>query len=187
MKCFVRFYFAVVIIATMSSGLLGCGKSNSSGGGSRQASGTEKAAQENALAEIKKRWVKQSEGWITTRDSGSSFAPIRFLRQCRELIVEGVRENDLSEADRMNGFEWAGEIRFKETPCREAGDQGLLLDGLAGTSIFRQRDRWTQWVDFTPEPLKIQKVKGQWQIPQDTWLLRGQLPRAEDFANAGVK
>src|SRR5947199_10218951 len=91
MKCFGRFYFVVVIMRTMRFGLLGCGKSNSSGGGSPHGSGTEKAAQENALAEIKKRWVKQSEGWITTRDSGSSFAPIRFLRQCRELTVEGVR------------------------------------------------------------------------------------------------
>ena len=53
--------------------------------------------------------------------------------------------------------------------------------------LERLRGRWTQWVDFTPEPLKLQRVKGQWQIPQDTWLLRGKLPGAEDFASAGVK
>jgi hypothetical protein len=192
MKCLVRFYpvvLFVVLLATMAFGLSGCGKSDSGGtsGSAGQASGMEKAAQDAALAEVKKHWIKQSEGWITARYSGSSFAPIRFLRQCRELTVEGVRTNDLSESDRMNGFEWAGEVKFKETPCREAGDQGVLLDGMASISVFRQRGRWTQWVDFQSEPLRLQKVKGQWQIPQDTWLLRGQLPGAEDFANAGVK
>jgi hypothetical protein len=35
--------------------------------------------------------------------------------------------------------------------------------------------------------LHVQKVKGRWQIPQDTWLLRGSIPGAQDFANAGVK
>ena len=174
------------MLAAVAVGLLGCGKSNSAGsvGGMGQA---EKAAQENALAEIKKHWIKQSEGWITARTSGTSFAPVRFLRQCRELTAEGVRTDDLSESDRMNGFEWSGEVRFKETPCREAGDQGVLLDGMANVTIFRQRGRWTQWVDFTPEALHIQKVKGQWQIPRDTWLLRGKIPGAQDFANAGVK
>lgn len=148
---------------------------------------SEKAAQENAMAEVKKHWTRQSEGWITARDSGTSFASVRFLRQCRDLIADGVRTDDLTEADKMNGFEWSGEVRFKQTPCREAGDQGVLLDGMANVTVFRQRGRWTQWVDFTPEPLHLQKVKGLWQIPQDTWLLRGRLPQAEDFANAGVK
>ena len=189
MSCIVRVYLAAFILAAMTFGLSGCGKSTntSDAGAARQTSGLEKAAQENALTEIKKHWIKQSEGWITARDSGSSFAPIRFLRQCRELTVEGVRTDDLSEADRMNGFEWTGEVKFKETPCREVGEQGVLLDGMASITTFRQRGRWTQWVDFTPEPLKLQRVKGQWQIPQDTWLLRGKLPGAEDFASAGVK
>jgi hypothetical protein len=192
MKCLVRFYpavFFVVLLATMAFGLSGCSKSDSGGtsGNARQVSGMEKAAQDAALAEVKKHWMKQSEGWITARNSGISFAPIRFLRQCRELTVEGIRADDLSESDRMNGFEWAGEVKFKETPCREVGDQGVLLDGMASISVFRQRGRWTQWVDFQPEPLRLQRVKGQWQIPQDTWLLRGQIPGAEDLGNAGVK
>jgi len=147
----------------------------------------EKAAQDAALAEVKKHWTKQSDGWITARNTGSSFAPVRFLRQCRELTVEGVRMDDLTESDRMNGLEWAGEVRFKETPCREAGDQGVVLDGMANISVFRQRGRWSQWIDFQPEALRLQKAKGQWQIPPDTWLLRGNIPGAEDFANAGVK
>jgi hypothetical protein len=142
-----RFYLNVCMFAVVTFELVSCGKPNdtNAGGGMRQASGMEKAAQENALAEIKKNWVKQSDGWITARDIGTSFAPVRFLRQCRDLIAEGVRTDDLTESDRMNGFEWSGEVRFKQTPCREAGDQGILLDGMANMTVFRQRGHWTQW------------------------------------------
>ena len=191
MKWLVRFYSAafLMLLAASAVGLSGCGKSDSGGtsGSAGQASGIEKAAQDAALAEVKKHWIKQSDGWITARNTGSSFAPVRFLRQCRELTVEGVRMDDLTEADRMNGLEWAGEVKFKETPCREAGDQGVVLDGMANISVFRQRGRWSQWIDFQPEALRLQKAKGQWQIPPDTWLLRGNIPGAEDFGNAGVK
>ena len=105
----------------------------------------------------------------------------------RELTDEDVRSADLTQADWMNGLEWAGEVSFKQAPCREAGDQGILLDGLANLTVFRQRGQWTQWVDFEPEPVQVQKVKGNWQAQQDTWLLRGSIPGPEDFANAGVK
>ena len=179
----------VVVGFALVLGSPGCSKSDSadSNGAAAQVSGTEREAQDVALAEVMKRWSKGPEGWVTARSTGSSFAPIEFLRQVREIAVEGVREYDLSESDRLNGFEWAGEVRFKETPCREAGDQGIVLDGMAGVSIFRQRGRWSQWVEFQPEPVQVQKVKGKWQVHQDTWLLRGRVPGAQDFAKAGVK
>ena len=192
MRSLVRFYPAacLAVFAAMAFGLSSCGKPDSGGGtsgGTKQSSGMERAAQDAALAEVKKHWSKGADGWITARNSGTSFAPVRFVREMRELAVEGVRSADLTEADKMNGLEWAGEVKFKQSPCREAGDQGILLDGLANVTVFRQRGRWTQWVDFQPEPVQIQKAKGNWQVPQDTWLLRGSVPGADDFANAGVK
>ncbi|HTL61419.1 MAG TPA: hypothetical protein VL261_07205, partial [Nitrospira sp.] len=114
-------------------------------------------------------------------------APVEFLRQFREIAVDGVRLYDLSDSDRLNGFEWAGEVRFKQAPCREAGEPGLLLDGLVGLNMVRQRGRWSQWVEFEPEAVRVQKVKGRWQINEDTWMLRGRVPNAQDFAKAGVK
>jgi hypothetical protein len=179
----------VAVGFAMALGSPGCSKSDSadSGGATAQISGMEREAQDAALAEVMKHWIKGPEGWITARDTGSSFAPIQFLRQLREVTVEGVREYDLSDSDRLNGFEWAGEVSFKQAPCREAGEPGVLLDGLVGASAFRQRGRWTQWVEFQPEPVQIQKIKGKWQVHQDTWLLRGKIPGAEDFAKAGVK
>jgi hypothetical protein len=182
---------SIDLLATVAIGLAGCGKSNSAGsggqGGAGPGSGIDRAAQEAALAEVKKHWIKTPEGWITARTTGSPFAPDHFLRQFRELTVEGVRSAGLSESDRMNGFEWAGQVSFKQAPCREAGDQGIMLDGMMGAGVYRQRGRWTQWVDFQPEPLQIQKVKGTWQVQPDTWLLRGTIPTAQDFAKAGVK
>jgi len=182
-------FWGIAVGLAVALGSPGCSKSDSTdaGGAAAQVSGMEREAQDAALAEVTKHWSKGPEGWITARNTGSSFAPIEFLRQVREITVEGVRAADLSEADKMNGLEWAGEVSFKQSPCREAGDQGILLDGLANVTVFRQRGRWTQWVDFQPERVQIQKAKGNWQVPQDTWLLRGSIPGADDFANAGVK
>ena len=179
----------VAVGLAMALGTLSCGKSESGrpGGAAAQVSGLGREAQNAALAEVMKHWSKAPDGWITARNTGSSFAPIEFLRQVREITVEGVREYDLSDSDRLNGFEWAGEVSFKQTPCREAGEQGIVLDGMAGISVFRQRGRWSQWIEFQPEAVKIQKVKGKWQVHEDTWLHRGKLPGPQDFGKAGVK
>jgi hypothetical protein len=147
----------------------------------------ERAAQEAVLAEVMKHWMKAPEGWITARNTGSSFAPIEFLREFREITPENVRSYGLADSDRLNGIEWAGEVSFKQAPCRETGEPGILLDGLVGVGMMRQRGRWSQWVEFQPEPVRVQKVNGKWQVHQDTWLLRGKLPGPADFAKAGVK
>lgn len=180
---------AVMVGFAMAPVSPGCSRSDSAdsdSAGSR-VSAIEREAQGAVLAEVTKHWIKGPDGWMTARNIGSSFAPVEFIRQFREITVEGVREYDLSESDRLNGFEWAGEVSFKQAACREAGEPGILLDGdPAGNSIFRQRGHWTQWVEFQPESVHVQKVKGKWQVQQDTWLLRGKVPGAQDFAKAGV-
>jgi hypothetical protein len=149
----------------------------------------ERDARSAAMAEVQKHWIKARDGWITARDNGTSFAPIKFVRQMREISIDSIEPQDLSDADRMNGFEWAGDVNFKRSPCREAGEPGILLDGMSnlGIGANRQRGRWSQWADFRPEPMKVQKVKGQWQVHQDTWMLHGTIPTPNDFADAGVK
>ena len=181
--------FVVAVGLATAFGSMSCDKPNSaeSGDAAGQVSGMERAAQDAVLEEVMKHWMKGPDGWITARNTGSSFAPIEFLRQLRDLTVGGVRSYDLSDSDRLNGFEWAGEVSFKQAPCREAGEPGILLDGLVGVNFNRQRGRWSQWVEFQPEPIQLQKVKGNWQVHQDTWLLRGKLPGPGDFAKAGVK
>ncbi|MGA8022439.1 MAG: hypothetical protein WB990_05695, partial [Candidatus Acidiferrales bacterium] len=101
-------------------------------------------------------------GWTTAIVSGSPYAPDHFLRQCRALVVQELKPQDLSEADKLNGFDWVGRAVFKSTVCREGGGQsGLVLDGMSNVVVNKQSGRWSQWVDFTPGP--------------------------QDFANAGVR
>ncbi|HEY2587987.1 MAG TPA: hypothetical protein VGI81_19745 [Tepidisphaeraceae bacterium] len=199
----------VLVIAGMAFAAVGCTKSetetaknaatgaadatkagdSTSGGGATASSAMDEPAKAAAMAEIQRHWAKKPDGWVTARISGSAYAPDRYLRQLREITVAGVESFDLSESDKMNGFEWAGQVTFRKAPCREVGDQGFVLEGMSnlGVSVERQRGRWSQWVDFQPDALHLQKVKGQWQIPQDQWMTRGNLPTAQDFANAGVK
>ena len=177
-----------VLLAAAISIASGChksdGDSSAAGGGF---SGKDAEARDAAMAEIGKHCVKGPDGWTTAKMTGTSLAAIHYLRQYRELTVEGVSSNDLSDADRLNGFEWAGEVAFKKTPCREAGEQGVVLEGMANVTVMRQRGAWSQWVDYQPENLRVQKVKGQWQVQPDNPLLTGKAPTAQDYASAGVK
>jgi hypothetical protein len=168
--------------------LAGCGGSETSGGGAgAQMSALEREARDTAMAEVQKRWKKDADGWTTARVAGTSFAPDRYLRQVRDIVVSGVESYDLAESDKLNGFEWAGAVKFKELSAREAGDPGVAFEGMAGISLNRNRGQWTQWVQQQPEAIVVQKVKGKWQTHDDTRLLRGSMPTAADYANAGVK
>ena len=177
----------VVLVSVLGSGCSRSDSADTGGAAAGQVSRMEREAQEAVMSEVTKHWTKGPEGWITARNIGTSFAPVEFLRQFREISVDGVRLYDLSDSDRLNGFEWAGEVRFKQAPCREVGEPGLMLDGLVGLNMVRQRGRWSQWVEFQPEAVQVQKVKGRWQVNEDTWMLRGKVPAAQDFAKAGVK
>lgn len=183
----------LLLAAAISIGS-GCRKSggddsggSGGGGGGGTFSGKDAEARDAAMAEIAKHCAKGPDGWTTAKMSGTSFAAIHYLRQYRELTVEGVNSNDLSDSDRLNGFEWAGEVSFKKTPCREAGEQGVVLEGMANVTVMRARGAWSQWIDYQPESLHVQKVKGQWQVQPDNPLLTGKTPGPQDYASAGVK
>jgi len=183
----------ILLAVTITIAFSGCGKSDSSNsaatggaGASPQVSGVDLDAQNAAMAQINKFWVKHSDGYITARSTGSPAAPENYLREIRDLIVTGVQPDTLSDSDKMNGIEWSGQVSFKSTPVREAGDPGIVLEGLGNNNYSRQHGQWSQWDDYQPDPIRLQKTKGQWQVVGDTWLLRGTLPTAQDFSNAGI-
>jgi hypothetical protein len=149
--------------------------------------GTSKEAADTVMAEIKNHWITSPDGWITARAIGSAYAPDHFIRQLREITVAGVQPDEVGDSDKLNGVDWVGSVTFKQSPCREAGDAGMALEGLSNPAVSRQRGQWFQRVDWQPEPVRVQRIKGQWQIDQDKWLLRGTLPTPQDFTNAGVK
>ncbi len=148
-------------------------------------SGVQKEAGQAVMVEIRKHWTKGADGWITAYNSGNAFAP-NYLRQLREITVAGVEPSDLSESDKMNGVQWAGEVTFKKGPSREAGDAGPVLADWGG-GVMRGKGRWSQWVDMTPEQIQALKVNGKWQFQQQTMLLQGTMPNMSDFQTAGVR
>jgi hypothetical protein len=179
---------ALVLMALF--GPAGCNHSSSDGSESAAAglSSEDQAAERVAMAELQKHWLKGSDGWTTAVVSGSPYAPDHFLRQCRALVIQELQPQDLSESDKLNGFEWVGRANLKPTSCREGGGQsGMVLDGMSNVVVSKQRGQWSQWVDFTPGPMRFQKQKGAWQFQWDGSYLRGTLPGPQDFANAGVQ
>jgi hypothetical protein len=188
-----RVYRATSLAALALAVLLGpsgCGHT-SSDGGTDEIPGLTKAdreAQSAAMAELGRHWLKGPDGWTTVIVSGSPYAPDHFLRQCRALTIKEMEPQDLSESDKLNGFEWVGRANFAPTSCREGGGQNtLVLDGMSNVVVNKQAGRWSQWVDFTPGPLRFAREKGRWQYNWDATYLRGTLPGPQDFANAGVR
>lgn len=179
----------LVLALTIALSSIGCSHASSDASeGPSDLSPADSEAQNAALAEIQRHWAKGSDGWTTSVVSGSAYAPDHFLRQCRALDVQELKTQDLTESDKLNGFEWVGRVIFKPTSCREGGGQaGMVLDGMSNVVVNKQSGRWSQWVDFTPGPLRLQKEKGHWQFQFDGSYLRGTLPGPQDFANAGVK
>ena len=179
------------LIVGIALTLAACDKSSSSsssgGSGDGAVTGPQREARDAVMAEIQKRWAKGADGWTTAVNEGSNFAPIEFLRQCKEIAIEEVEAFELSDSDKLNGFEWAGNVKFKKAPYREAGEQGVMLAGMGPMMIMRRRGAWTQWVDFQPISARVQKQKGKWIVEQDTFMMRGRVPTAADYAKAGVK
>lgn len=192
MKKVLRVTSSAAFVLAMVFAPVGCGHSSSggSGGSSDSVPGftkEDKEAERAGMAELQRHWLKGSDGWTTAIVSGSPYAPDHFLRQCRALTVDEVKPDDLSQSDKLNGFEWTGELTFKSTPCREGGGQeGLAFEGMSNVTVNKYPGRWSQWVDFTPGPLRLQKQRGRWQFQWDGSYLRGTLPGQQDFANAGV-
>lgn len=184
--------FRVVAAMCVMLVAVGCKKSGSTdnSGGAVQAAdtskftGVEREAHDAAMAEIARHCAKGPDGWTTALIQGSPYAPDHFVRQYKDIAIDEIDADDLTDADRLNGVEWSGRITFKQVPAREAGDPGPVFDGTAG--INRQKGRWSPWFDCTPSWMHLAKVKGKWQINSDTTLLHGKPPAPADMANAGV-
>jgi hypothetical protein len=175
----------------MVLGPMGCGHASSDSAADDSIPGltsADREAQSAALAELRRHWLKGPDGWTTAVVSSSPYAPDHFLRQCRALTIKEMEPQDLSESDKLNGFEWVGRANFKSTSCREAGGQTtMVLDGMSNVVVSKRSGQWSQRVDFTPGPLRFAREKGRWQFQWDATYLRGTLPGPQDFAHAGVQ
>jgi hypothetical protein len=139
------------------------------------------------MAEVHKHWAKSADGYTSALAEGSSFAPIRFLRQCKDISIHGVLPRTLDDSDKLNGVQFAGTAIFNETPAREAGEAGIAFGGLAGIGLTRAPGRWTGWTPYTPLEIQVSKTNGEWHVANDTTLTAGTPATAADFAAAGVR
>lgn len=177
----------------------GRGASAGTGAVAAQLSNAKGEARDAVLAEVAKHFLKTSDGWTTAFATSINppFVPVdHFLRQYRELTPDGVDADEIGAADRLNGFEWIGEVTFRTTPTREAGDPGMaFFDGflplvVGGPIVHRPRAQWSQWVDVQPRSQRVFKLKGVWKVERDSigsMLLEGKLPTEADFQRAGVR
>lgn len=178
----------------LACSLAGCGNSSADSSGdspSKSLSKADREARDAAMAELQRHFAKGPDGWTTAVTGGTPYAPDRFLRQYKEIAIEGIESQELTQSDQLNGFEWVGRAIMKPTVCREAGGfPTFVLDGMGeGQQAYVEKapGRWSQWVDYTPGPLRFQKHRGQWQFNWDATYLRGVLPNPNDFAGAGVR
>jgi hypothetical protein len=184
----------------------------------RNLSSVEAEARDAAEAEMARHWLKGPDGWTTVLSEGEgTLFPQRFLRQFREMTVESVEANELSAADRLNGFDWIGTVSFRTGACREVGDPGQAFSSLGimyRSGIDRPRGRWTEWLVVQPQPLDVSRVNGVWRVQagevdtrtgepvrkgqrenplaliflrEPVTVLRGKPATLEDFQRAGVK
>src|ERR1700733_13270594 len=108
-------------------GPIGCGHSSSDSSADEGIPGltsADREAQSAAMAELQRHWRKGSDGWTTAIVSGSPYAPDHFLRQCRALTIKAMVPQDLSESDKLNGFEGAGGNSSPRRVARAAGSRG---------------------------------------------------------------
>ena len=100
----------IAFALAMFLGPTGCGHSSSAGSNDEipGLTSADRAARAAAMEELQRHWRKDSDGWTTAIVSGSPYAPDHFLRQCRALTIKEIEPQDLSESDKLNGFEWVG-------------------------------------------------------------------------------
>lgn len=140
---------ALPLALAMLLGPIGCGHSSSDSSADEGIPGltsADREAQSAAMAELQRHWRKGSDGWTTAIVSGSPYAPDHFLRQCRALTIKAMVPQNLSESDKLNGFEWVGRAEFESTSCREGGGQ-------PGDGFGRHVERGGQQAQRPMEPV----------------------------------
>jgi hypothetical protein len=114
---------------------------------------------EQAVAQVKadfeSKWLKRDDSWFTVEDEG-------MFNRHNLVQVKGVSFKasppvmSLTEADRLNGAEWSGQVFYSATASRSKPLQG--------------RGDWSGWVDgfrtssLRPNEVNVKKINGKWEM-----------------------
>jgi hypothetical protein len=105
--------------------------------------------------ELAKRWTKTQDGWVSEYPSktyiatGERAGPESFYRQIKELKFQ-VQPDEISEADKLNGFQFQGTCQFNPSSVRTYNDPNAFGP-----------PRWSDW-HTVQGTVHIDKRKGQW-------------------------
>lgn len=132
--------------------------STPAGTSSPKAPDLQSQALEAAEKEWSKVWVKEGDTWIAGKKDR------RYLLQIRGRRVEASADA-LSEADRLNGVQWAGSVAFH---CVAARKFGFVSDSAPLTSLTdpnaKHNAGWNEW--YVPEgAMAVYRFKKQ----RDAW------------------
>ena len=134
----------------------GCSKSDAGGSASAASAssipGTGDPAAANAVqAEFEKHWIKTPDGWFTDLTLPNPYVETVHFRQIKDLKGLEVESQPISEADKLNGIEFNGEIGKLRFVYRD----GLWSHGAS--------PRWHEWQDGHTI-MYVQKKGGQWHV-----------------------
>jgi len=169
----------------------GCGKSGS--GGASASGGSGAAPSENGnlygtgdpdavnavYAELTQRWVQTPDGWVSEFPqhvyiaTGQRADAASFYRQIKELKFD-IQQNDLSDADKLNGYEYNGYVQFRGSPIRTYDDPNSM--------VSNQWTSWTQSDEGGAPSFKVYKQNGKWTCDGDCYLIEGTQPSQDTIA-----
>jgi hypothetical protein len=124
--------------------------------------------------QIDAHWIECSDGWTTAADG--KYGDSRHQFEQYKALAFTIEEDQLSEADKLNGIEYRGSVEFAKTSARRYFAQ----PGFAG-EFGNVGQGWTQWRDASPMNLTVGRIKGKWQV-EAGWstLLKDRKPTCDE-------
>jgi hypothetical protein len=131
-----------------------------------------RVASDFVRANVGSHWLKNANGWTTRlemRTMTGDVVPnvIAGYLQYRDLTFT-IEPEELSEAQRLDGVEYQGKVKFEQAPVRF----------FRAFESYNRPKGWSEWTEngFVP-PFAVERKKGQWVI-EDNVLLTGAKPDA---------
>jgi len=183
----------IVVIGCVFLLIAGCGKKEStdggSGGGGASAgaanadpsviSGTGDSDAVKALVdELGKHWLKTADGWVSEYPSrvsmmtGERAGPESFYRQIKALKFS-IDNSGLNDSDKLNGVQFEGMAQFENSPIRLFNDPNAFGG-----------PKWSDW-HASNESVHMLKKNGQWQMVGTVggYMVNGTKPSESVVAN----
>lgn len=125
----------------------------------------EDQAQDLAKADFQKYWTHCGDAWFShhTAPEKTFWSTDQFDYVEQRGVDIRVVSNDISEADRMNGFQWSGQVIFSGTVYRLHFPPGLSKPLMESAP---PKPGWSDWINgrWAIPMYSLTKQNGNWKI-----------------------